>query len=518
MRCWQATESLWLDELHTSWVVAEGMDVIVSRSHAGNQSPLFFFIVWGVVQLCGHTAWALRLTSLVSGILLIAAAAWLVWRWTGSVSSCLLSALLLAMNRDCIFFAQEARPYALLQLSALCHAVIFAAMLKRPTVPNRAVFVLGAVWLFYLHYTAFLFLLAEAICLTAIRGLRVERIAYSWSQAARDACVILLLFLPAGAHLVDIAHHKDNWARIVQAWPLPLPLQYILLLFGLVPAVAVYLAGPAEAPARPGTSEINRRNGRYQDGRWTGALLSRAGAILHHSRRRARGLRPLGSLPAIWAACWFLVPILLAWLSTVSQIAALCMMRYVIASVAGAIVFAALSHHVIERRWARGTLAGVLIAGTILSSGIVPQLYRDGRVIGDRNEAWDRAASWIEEQVRRGASPVFVCAGLLEDRALRGQNNAALIEYCLFPLSGIYRLRTPHLEPLPTTPRVTLSTSQKELVRRCGSMWLLVRAGPRMTRGVTRALCRDLHSAGLPVIVLRRREFGSLTVLKLGLE
>ena len=51
LRCWQATESLWLDELHTSWVVAEGADGIVSRAHAGNQSPLFFFIVWGVVQL-----------------------------------------------------------------------------------------------------------------------------------------------------------------------------------------------------------------------------------------------------------------------------------------------------------------------------------------------------------------------------------------------------------------------------------------------------------------------------------
>ena len=183
-------EELWLDELHTSWVVAETPSEIPARAHAGNQSPLYFYLVWCVVQLCGHNPWALRFISLISGIALMAAVAWLVRRWSDSVSSGLLAAMLLALSRDCIFFAQEARPYALVQLSAVCHALVFVAVLTRPTRLNRLLFVLGAAWLFYLHYTTFLLFIAQAVCLTVLRWARSADVKYRFSQAIVDAMLI----------------------------------------------------------------------------------------------------------------------------------------------------------------------------------------------------------------------------------------------------------------------------------------------------------------------------------------
>lgn len=503
LRAWQVNESLWLDELHTSWVVADGAGEVGQRARSGNQSPLYFWLVWAVVQWCGHTVWALRLLSLISGTALIAGLAWLVWRWSGVVGSGLVAALLVTFNRDCIFYAQEARPYALVQLSAVCHAAIFVAMLKRPTWRNRGMFVAGAAWLFYLHYTAFLFLLAEACCALIVRLWRPGWAAYRGRQAVVDAALIATLLLPSLPHLWQIAHRRENWARIVEAWPLPYGLQVALVLCGAVPAATVALR----------------------------ALVRRSPDLPRH----------LGLLN-LWAACWFLVPLSLAWLSTLAHVAALCMVRYLVASVLGAVVFAALCHGLlcedvaeagprpsrplgnllsllcskrVRGRWWGRLLACFLVGGTVYASGIVPQLDYDGRVIGDRNEAWDRATNWLQEELQQTQKPVFLCAGLVEDRALEERADDKLAEYCLFPFSGIYRLPASHLEPLPTTERVTLTPGQRELVRRYGGLWLVIRASPGTTKRIVSAVTQDLRSAGLSLHVVETHHFGSLTVIRL---
>lgn len=515
LRGWQVTESLWLDELHTSWVVADAVDVVAPRARAGNQSPLYFWLVWGVVRLCGHTEWALRLISLVSGVVLVVAVAWLVWRWTGVVGSSLLAALLLALNRDCIFYAQEARPYALIQLSAVFHAALFVAMLKRPTRTNRAMFVGGAGWLFYLHYTTFLFLVAEGVAGLVLWGCRRQRMAYRWPWPAVDAGLIACLFLPAIPHLLEIAERRENWERIVRAWPPPQALQVAVVLLGVVPAVAVLLSA------------------------------------LFHGRSR---LRYVDRVPTVSTACWFLIPILLAWLSTAGQVAALCMVRYVVASVVGAIVFAALCHGRlygrresqagsareslvspsvqwwrgiparlawfsrrggIKHRWGAAALACLLIGGTLFTNGIAWRIWHDGRVIPDRNEAWDRATAWLQTELQRTPDPLFMCAGLMEDRALEQDADEELVEYCLFPLLGIYRVRAPHLEPLPTTAGVGLTPLQQRLVRRHQGMWLIVRARPSTTRRIVSSLREQLRRQGLSVFVRQKRHFGGLMVLRL---
>ncbi|MEZ6075018.1 MAG: hypothetical protein R3C56_04880 [Pirellulaceae bacterium] len=49
-----ATESLWLDELHTSWVVAGPWSDVASRARQGNQSPLFFWVLGGLTKTLGN--------------------------------------------------------------------------------------------------------------------------------------------------------------------------------------------------------------------------------------------------------------------------------------------------------------------------------------------------------------------------------------------------------------------------------------------------------------------------------
>ncbi len=452
LRCSQVHESLWLDELHTSWVVADGVGQIADRARAGNQSPLYFGLVWCVVQLLGHHEWTLRLLSWVAGSGLILATYELVRRWSHSVTSGLLAALLVAVSRDCIFYAQEARPYALLQLSAVAHAALFVDLLPRPTRARRAAFVCGAAWLFYLHYTSFLFLLAEAICLAVWLMCGKPRPAYQLRAAIMDALAIGVLMVPASRHVLQIAEHRQNWSRIVDAWP-SIGLQTGFFVFILLPVLGVLVG---------------------------------IGLGLPRTSFRWR------CLAASWTILWLSLPPLMAWLSTWSGLAALAMLRYLVASLVGAIVFAALCHASFASRMYRALLGVALVVSAVGTSGMMQQWNYDGRWIGDRNEPWNELVSWLNERWPADRFPVLLCPGLLEDAALAHDADPDLREYCLFPLRGMYRLRAAPLVPVPTQCQVRLAQDTRQSVWDHRGAWVVIRAGEKTAALLADALSRQL--------------------------
>jgi hypothetical protein len=72
-----ADESLWVDELHTSWVISDNPDQVAARAAAGNQSPWYFILVLSFEQLASTVGnflpggaftpeWKLRLPSIVA--------------------------------------------------------------------------------------------------------------------------------------------------------------------------------------------------------------------------------------------------------------------------------------------------------------------------------------------------------------------------------------------------------------------------------------------------------------------
>lgn len=477
LRCWQANECLWLDELHTSWVVFASPAEIIPRAQEGNQSPLYFYIVWGVVQVFGHSPWTLRLPSLLAGIGLIVGSAFLVRRWTRSGAAGLLVAMMIALNRDCIFYAQEARPYALLQLCALCHAAVFMNLLNQPTRRNRILYVAGAAGLFYLHYTAALYLLAQVVCWCFLSCRPSSRPNYRFAQAATDWAIILLLCVPTLSHVAAVAARRDNWQRMVSTWPFHYALQTTLVLFAAIPLLSIVL-----------------------------------GFGLRLVRREAR----IGGSCWTWSICWWAIPMSLAAAATFSQLAALFTVRYLVTAIVGAMVFAALCAAVFRSRLYRIIYATVIIGGMLASNGLIEQMSLDGRVIGDRNEHWDDMASWLNERLERSPRPVFLCAGLLEDTALETAPSDQLADYCLFPIQGIYTIQSEDLEPLPTKWNVTLTERQGRLVASQGGAWLILRAGPRTTVAISESLERDLLKYGTRLRAGKPRRFGQLFVVRIG--
>ncbi len=124
LRVAAAHDYLWLDELHTGWAVSGNLPDVYWRSAEGNQSPLFFYLCFAVVNLLGYSATALRAVSLTSGMLLLIGLPLIVFRATRCTATVLLVSLFLMLDYESVFYASEARPYGMLQwlggLQAFC--------------------------------------------------------------------------------------------------------------------------------------------------------------------------------------------------------------------------------------------------------------------------------------------------------------------------------------------------------------------------------------------------------------
>ena len=121
-------ESFWLDELHSGWVVWDGIDDVYPRSVIGHQSPLYFYGLWVWKQLVGESEVLLRLSSVLcvafSCSLLTAGLA----RWTKSLPAGVTGGAILAMENNSLFFGTELRPYAIVVLLATIATVSFLTL------------------------------------------------------------------------------------------------------------------------------------------------------------------------------------------------------------------------------------------------------------------------------------------------------------------------------------------------------------------------------------------------------
>ena len=111
-------ESYWVDELHTAWTVAESLADVAPRAAAGNQQPLYFWLLWFWQQVVGDSEVALRLTSVLavslsSGFMFVFVAS-----FHRSILAGVASASIMAIETNALFFGTELRPYAGVMLAS----------------------------------------------------------------------------------------------------------------------------------------------------------------------------------------------------------------------------------------------------------------------------------------------------------------------------------------------------------------------------------------------------------------
>ena len=492
LRLYRLDQPLWTDELHTAWIASGPLSEVAWRAEMGNQGPLFYYVEWLFGRVFGVSEITMRLMSVLAGVALVPMAYGLVLRWTGRPWAGLLAAALAAVDVDFLFYAQEARPYACVQLLAALHVIVFWRLLNRPTTALRATWVVGAALLFYLHYTAILIVVAELIAYGVLRCVPRLRPVYRPTHAAIDGAIAVLLMLPATGHLAAIFARRGNWEALVGTdWPVSL--KRMAGVYVLVPAALVFASAI-------GKRLISQPAERASEQHHT------ADTIAPDKQAHFRGW--------VLVACWAILPVGFAWMATYVNFARLFMLRYVIGSALGAIVAAGISCALYRSSAARAAAMLVVLAMALYTSPIARDLINERKLRGERTDDWRSAVEHLNKS--GGELPVLVAAGLIDSDDLRQPHDERRRQYCLFPVLSIYRLDRDGREmaPLPWTSPGLLSPESMALIVEHGGAWVMIRGTPQYVREAEADLLDLLNADGMSARITETLWFGTVAVLR----
>lgn len=454
LRLWQINESLWVDELHTSWCVQEGLSQVAERAAAGNQSPLYFYLVWGVTRVLGESEFTLRLPSLLAGIAL-PGMTWLLVQRLGlgekTLLSAVLASLLVSVDHASIFYSTEARPYALVELAS-AGAMILALASLRGGFLWRAALVATLVALFYLHYTTALFIGGLIGCFLVQSFFNKEGKPSGWKVWLVIGGTITVCCLPASLQLLEISARRGNWTAFADNFSparVYIPLVVLLALWSPLP------------PRR--------------------VLLTAVACLI----------------PAIAAAG-------LTWW----QIAAVFQTRYIVVTFPLLWVSIAAASQFSDHPRARQVAALVSLAVAIWWSGLVENCWNYGRPFADRQEEWSSAIAAAEQEYRlhRGWK-VLVHSGLIETNELRENPTPPLREYSLLPVRALYKLDAPDtaLIPLPMTEPERLTEETRSAVLQAGGAVVIL----RLSAIDAEPMAQELDNFG----IIKKQSFGGVQVI-----
>lgn len=460
-----AEQPLWIDELHTAWVVESHWSEVSSRAAIGNQSPLYFFLVKGVVECFSFSPWSLRLISILAGTLQMAVLFLVVTRWTGAAVAGTVAACLLLVNPVLLFAATDARPYALIGLVACVQLALLAEFWRVAAKGEDRYFGFDLVWvfstvlLFYLHYTSLLWSAAVWIGLCCLS--LTQRPRPSKSQWLRWLLVLpilaAILAIPGLWHLASILPYGGQWSSFARLDRFFIDLSSLLLALVIGPVAAglvvqlIYLLKP-----------------------------KRMWGVIAHDR-----WWPLFVL----AVAGLLIPPVTAALLTGWSIMPAAHWRYIGASAAAGFILPGLVVGIWTQtrvRW----LAALLLSALGLASNLdLWGVAWTGRWPILHGERWADVSAKIHEVKGDRELPVILCPGLIEDERLirdllplTQDQRQRLEHYCMFALDGPYRIYDDQVKnrelvfARPTLPRLQLSLEQIEKIRKAGGCFLIVRS------------------------------------------
>jgi hypothetical protein len=454
LRVWQINESLWVDELHTSWCLQAGLENVAQRAAEGNHSPLYLWLLWGVTRVLGESEFTLRLPSLLAGISL-PGMAWLVVRRLDlgerTLLTAILAALLVAVDHTSIFYATEARPYALVELAS-AGALILALESLRGGILPRAALVVALALMFYLHYTTALYLGGLIVSFLVYSVIAKDARHGDWKVWLVIGGITFVCCLPATSQLLDIASRRANWtsfARDFAAGREFIPLIVLLALWSPLPPRRVLLAA---------------------------------------------------------AVC--LLPALLAAGLTWWEIAPVFLTRYIVATIPLLYVSIAAASQIAEQPRVRWVASMVAFAVAIWWSGIAENCVNYGRPLVVRQEDWRSAitAANKEHEQHRGWK-VLVYSGLIETDALREHPTPSLRNYGLLPVRAIYQLDAPDeaLIPLPMTEPERLTEQTRDALLKAGGAIVIL----RLSAEKAEPLAQELDNFG----IIKKQSFGNVQVI-----
>ncbi len=532
-----STESLWVDELHTSWAVSGQLADVGPRAREGNQSPLFFWPVWGLVQTLGFfdlsptgalgpeadgvpakSVWTpaeavLRLPSSVAwGLAVFACLMWAERALKGKPKIAIALLVWLLLDRIFLFYGTEARVYAWVQLVALLGWMAIWRLPATLPVPHKAhrtfwmgqwssfhwllgIWRMAAICMLFLHITAGLAVLWQAVVGTVVVYRRQPTRLSDWSAT-------LLVCGVAGA--VALSFSDQAWERRAQ-WQSFAGDDSLSALLQLFP-LATYLLPVAVA--------------RGLD--WVLTRTSTASPSAVPDRPDASANLFAGSL--LWSVACF-GPWLTAWLVTAVDLAPIFHRRFVITSGLPLAMLATTQLVRIRRGWLCWAAAACVTGGLIVGQGTLAS-WQSGQWIGwQRVEDWRGAANWLSGRIDPG-DELWCASGLIEGHTVDVPLAPQLDRYLSFPLRGIYSVTASRSSGQFVEPHALVADSRlwkeqldaAEQISRLSGLrvvWIVYRGPATTLARKLQSLLESERRAAIEPKVILSKSFGRVSVAKL---
>ncbi len=408
-----AGETLWLDELHTSWTVAGTWDQIPERAAAGNQSSGYFYLLWPLVSTLGHSEWVFRLLSLLS---LALCAGLIHWRLSSlengrplMAAACVLA--FVSVERIQLFYATEARVYGLCQwLGLLAWVLVFQATRAKPvgnTHRSLAAWCALSVLATYLHIVALIPLACQAAWL-ACRAAKCSRREMASRLAWLLGCLVAVL--PACWLAQPVWQRRAQWSSFAGDASIDALVHLFPILPWLIPALSVFAVHEFVFWWRSGKLQIEQ------------SVAAESSTLATQT------------IGWWWAA---LAPLGIVWCVTAWDIAPMMHRRYVLGAALPLVMAASLL--VLQLKDRRLQVLVLLVTfGWLTASQGTLQRWSQGRFIGwQRGEGWKSAAAWVSQRI--GSDDRLWCAsGLIEARGLTLPLDKQQEAYLSLPLRSVY--------------------------------------------------------------------------------
>ncbi|MCR9117995.1 MAG: glycosyltransferase family 39 protein [bacterium] len=463
LRSWQISDSLWVDELHTSWTVANDWSNIAPRAAQGNQPPLYFYLVKISTELFGKTEIGLRMPSLIAGVAAVALLGGFVWRFSHSAVATLLTMFVAAVDHEMLFYAGEARSYALIQLFAVVHwwALYEICRCQRPLNLRLAwiAWIGSGAIMVSLHLIAGYIAAVDGVILAGVVIWRLTSqrskesqqrdISYLYWVAAGWVAILLAMAPNLGLYS-EVAARRSQWSQFIPNDP---SLSFFFAYIWPVPAI---IAAPLLGVA-------------------ISFIVSRWRSPQHASENCEA--KP----PSLWltASCLgvAIIPVFAAWVITISGVAPIFHARYFAPSLPAFLCLPAILMLNTRGRLLRIATATVIAIAAVWFSGLDAAYVAEGRFVIDRNEDWRSAAHALNHDPRfaEDDSHVLVYSGLMEADALSGDDAEQWRDYSSLPLRGIYQLTNERPIIALETSAVHLSETDIAHIRDEKSFVLIVR-------------------------------------------
>lgn len=431
--------------------------------------------------------WILRIPSVLahafSGLVLFLLSSKLLRAWQRQESNPLfcdglaaaISVCWFCLDRSQLFYASEARAYALLQLVQFLGWLCTWQYIR----PNdagkmRTRFLLlwglsSAIGL-HLHFMAALAILWQGITLlivVTVRGVPKATIGIFITAL----CTAAICF-PTITQGVPVWQRRDQW----QSFAGNTDWYYAATMFPLVSILAL----PTLVLC---LDQITRSN---------------------QEASNAAGIEP--SKPWCTTLFWlvaFTGPWLTAWAVTAVNLAPVFHSRYVLCSAIPLVALGICLVAQIRRRSLQIAAVAIGFCCLFYSQGYL-QLWQAGQLIGwQRGENWRAASAWIEDHISAG-DEIWCAAGLIEGENLSLPISEQLDEYLTFPFRGAYKVQASggqFVEPKTLVADASLWPSQwmkQETGEQggAGTRFLVCRAAPQQLGQVLEYLKREFTRAG----------------------